>query len=125
MLNGYAAYAGATLTARYVSGPPVGDPALRNGVPVTGLSGATGSKQFWRINTPAGKTLTVRISGGTGDADLYVRFGTRPTTTSYACRPYLTGNNEICTLSNTSAGDYYVMLRGYAAYSGVSLVGSF
>ena len=125
MLNGYAAYAGVTLTGRYSSGPTGGDPLLSNGVPVPGLFGAVGSKQFWRINTPAGKTLKVRISGGTGDADLYVRFGTRPTTSSYACRPYLTGNNESCTLSNTSAGDYYVMLRGYATYSGVSLVASF
>jgi hypothetical protein len=41
------------------------------------------------------------------------------------CRPHLAGNNESCTLSNTSASDYYVMLRGYAAYSGVTLVGSF
>jgi len=125
MLNGYAAYSGATLTGKYSSGPTVGDPMLVNRVPVTKLSGATGSKQFWRINTPAGKNLTVRISGGTGDADLYVRFGSRPTTSSWACRPYLTGNNETCTLSNTSAGDYYVMLRGYTTYSGVSLVGSF
>jgi vibriolysin len=126
MLNGYAAYAGAALTARYSSGPTGGDPMLTNNVPVTPLSGTVaGSTQFWRINTPAGKTLTVRISGGTGDADLYVRFGTRPTTTSYACRPYTTGNNETCTLPNTSAGDYYVMVRAYAAYSGVSLGGSF
>ena len=125
MLNGYAAYAGVTLTGRYSSGPTGGDPLLSNGVPVPGLFGAVGSKQFWRINTPAGKTLKVRISGGTGDADLYVRFGSRPTTSSWACRPYLTGNNETCTLSNTSAGDYYVMLRGYTTYSGVSLVASF
>jgi vibriolysin len=125
MLNGYAAYAGATLKGRYVSGPTGGDPALANGVPVTWLSGAAYSKQFWRINTPAGRTLTVRISGGAGDADLYVRFGARPTTSSYACRPYLNGNNEKCTLPNTSAGDYYVMLRGYTAYSSVSLVASF
>jgi len=125
MLNGYAAYAGAILTGRYVSGPAGGDPALANGVPVTWLSGAAHSNQFWRINTPGGRTLKVTISGGTGDADLYVRFGARPTTSSYACRPYLTGNNETCTLPNTSAGDYYVMLRGYAAYSSVSLVGSF
>ena len=125
MLNGYAAYSGVALTATYSSGPTGGDPLLTNGVPVTGLSGATGSKLFWRINTPAGKTLKVKISGGTGDADLYVRFGSRPTTSTYACRPYLNGNNETCNLSNTSAGDYYVMLRGYNAYSGVSLVGSF
>ena len=125
MLNGYTAYAGAILKGRYVSGPTGGDPALANGVPVTWLSGAAYSKQFWRINTPAGRTLKVRISGGTGDADLYVRFGARPTTSTYACRPYLNGNNETCTLPNTSAGDYYVMLRGYTTYSGVSLVGSF
>jgi serine protease len=125
MLNGYAAYSNATLTGKYVSGPPGGDPALVNGVPVTGLSGGINSKQFWRIITPAGKTLKIRTSGGTGDADLYVRFGARPTTSSYACRPYLIGNNETCTVSNTTAGEYYVMIRGYAAYSGVSLVGSY
>jgi serine protease len=39
--------------------------------------------------------------------------------------PDLNGNNETCTLPNTSAGDYYVMLRGYTAYSSVSLVGSY
>jgi vibriolysin len=125
MLNGYAAYSGTTLTAKYSNGPTGGDPALTNGVQVTGLLGPTGSKQFWRINTPAGRKLTVKISGGTGDADLYLRFNSRPTTTSYTCRPYVSGNNETCTVSNTSAGDYYIMLRGYAAYSGVSLIGAF
>ena len=78
-----------------------------------------------RITTPAGGTLTVTISGGTGDADLYTRFGSRPTTSTYSCRPYLTGNSETCTITNTSAGDYYIMLRGYAAFSGVSLTASY
>jgi len=125
MLNAYTNYSGVTLTGKYASGSPAGDPLLTNGVPKTGLAGASGSKSYWRINTPAGKTLTVRISGGTGDADLYVRFGSRPTTSTFACRPYLNGNNETCTVPNTLAGDYYVMVRGYTAYSGVSLVGSF
>ena len=126
MLNGYAAYAGVSAEPEHTSsGPSGGDPALANGVPITGLSGAMGSNQYWRINTPAGKSLKIKISGGTGDADLYLRFGTRPTTSTWACRPYLNGNNETCTVSSTSAGDYYVMLRGYTTYSGVSLVGSF
>lgn len=30
-----------------------------------------------------------------------------------------------CTISNTAAGDYYIMLRAYATYSGVTLQGSF
>ncbi len=125
MLNGYAAYSGTSLTGKYSSGPTGGDPALANGVPVTGLLGPLGSKQYWRINTPAGKKLTVKISGGTGDADLYLRFASRPTTSTYSCRPYLTGNNETCTVTSTLAGDYYVMLRGYASYSNVSLIASF
>ncbi|MGM9489262.1 M4 family metallopeptidase [Ideonella sp. YS5] len=123
LLNGYSAYSGVTLTATYSVGG--GDPYLTNGQPVTGISGATGSQQYWRINTPAGKTLTISISGGTGDADLYTRFGSRPTTSTYLCRPYKTGNAETCTVTATSAGDYYIMLRGYSTFSGVSLVASY
>jgi vibriolysin len=127
MLRGYAAYSGVTLKASYSTTQPPGggDPLLTNGTPVTGISGASSSAKYWRINTPAGRTLTVKISGGSGDADLYTRFGSRPTTSSYSCRPYLTGNNETCTTSNTSSGDYYIMLRGYTSYSGVTLIGSY
>ncbi|HSX59248.1 MAG TPA: PPC domain-containing protein, partial [Tahibacter sp.] len=48
-----------------------------------------------------------------------------PTTSSYDCRPYLSGNNETCTITTAQAGTYYVMIRGYSAYSGLSLTGSF
>jgi vibriolysin len=125
MLNAYAAYSGVTLTGSYAGGGGGGDPYLTNGSPVTAIAGATGTNQYWRINTPAGKTLTVKISGGSGDADLYTRAGSRPTTSTYSCRPYLVGNTETCTQSSTVAGDYYVMLRGYTAFSGVSLVATF
>src|SRR5205085_1912111 len=103
-----------------------GPSTLTDGVPVGNLSGATGSQQFWVMNVPAGKdTLTVTISGGSGDADLYVRLGAQPTTTTFTCRPFLTGNNETCTVSNPSAGDWYVMIRGFAAFSGVTLKGTY
>jgi hypothetical protein len=36
------------------------------------------------------------MSGGSGDADLYVTYGTQSTTSSYDCRPYKNGNNETC-----------------------------
>ncbi|NQY65935.1 MAG: M4 family metallopeptidase, partial [Alteromonadaceae bacterium] len=46
----------------------------------------------WRggkMNIPAGATnFTVSMSGGTGDADLYMKQGSAPTLTDYACRPY-------------------------------------
>ena len=117
------AYTGLTLTATYAGGGG-GDPFLTNGQAIT-ISGAAGSTQYWRVNTPAGKTLTISMSGGTGDADLYTRFGSRPTTSTYLCRPYKAGNAETCTVTSTSAGDYYIMVRGYSAFSGVSLKASY
>ncbi len=122
MLNGYAAYSGVTLAATYAADTT---PALASGVPVNDIAGAVSSDQYWKMTVPSGQSqLTIQISGGTGDADLYVKQGTNPTTSSFDCRPYLTGTNETCTFSSPAAGDYYVMLHGYAAFSGVSLVGT-
>jgi hypothetical protein len=99
---------------------------LSNGVPVTGISGAASSQQFWTMTVPAGASnLQFQTSGGTGDADLYVRFGSAPTTTTYDCRPYTGGNAETCTFATPSAGTWHVMLRGYAAFSGVTLTASY
>lgn len=95
---------------------------LANGQTVSNLSGATGSWQYFKITVPSGQTkLAINMSGGTGDADLYVKFGAQPTSTSYDYRPYLTGNNESVSVTNPSAGDWYIGINGYAAYSGVSL----
>lgn len=124
-LRAYTAYSGVTLKGVYATSTPGGDPYLTNGVPVTAISGASGSTKYWRVAPGAGKTLRISISGGSGDADLYTRFGSRPTTTTYSCRPYLNGNSETCTTTNSVAGDYYVMLRGYTSYSNVSLVATY
>ncbi len=88
----------------------------------TSLSGASGTWQHFPITVPAGTTsLTVKQFNGTGDADLYVRAGSQPTTTAYNCRPYLSGNNETCSITNPAAGTWYVSVRGYSSFSGVSL----
>jgi len=105
-----------------------GGSVLQNGVPVTGLSAASGQALTYTLVVPAGATtLSFQISGGSGDADLYVRYGSAPGTTTgtFDCRPYLSGNNETCTISNVQAGTYYVTLRAYTAFSGVTLVGSY
>ncbi|SHF36523.1 M4 family metallopeptidase [Thermomonas hydrothermalis] len=85
----------------------------------------TVSTGYWSstytLAVTAGKTATISISGGTGDADLYVRAGSTPTTTSYTCRPYKTGNNETCTLTPTSNTTYYIRVYAYSTYSGVTL----
>ena len=88
----------------------------------TNLSGSKRSWKHYSVDVPAGATsLNVDMSGGSGDADLYVRYGSQPTTGSYDCRPYKSGNNESCSFSNPNGGTWYVSIRGYSAYSGVSL----
>ncbi|WP_250460859.1 M4 family metallopeptidase [Microbulbifer litoralis] len=99
---------------------------LENGVAESNLSGSTGEEIHYTLEVPAGASnLSFQTSGGSGDADLYVRFGSAPTTSSYDCRPYIGGNAESCNISNVQAGTYYVMVRAYSSFSGVSLVGSF
>ena len=63
----------------------------------------------------------VKIYGGTGDADLYVKKGSAPTTSSYDCRPYTSGNTETCDMSSLGAGTYYIMVYGYRAVTGLTL----
>ena len=105
--------------------PPPTSGVLENGVAQTGLSGSTSEQLNFTMQVPAGATgISFDMSGGTGDADLYVRFGAAPTTATYDCRPYANGNNESCT-GTSDNGTYYVMMNGYSAFSGVSLVGNY
>lgn len=65
------------------------------------------------IAARAGTTLTVTMSG-TGDADLYVAFGRRPTLSRWDCRPYLETADETCVLTvPASAPELFVMIDGY------------
>jgi len=104
--------------------PPPGE--LTKGVSVDNISATTGEDLVYTMDVPSGATdLSFAISGGSGDADLYVRFGAAPTASTHDCRPYLSGNNETCNFANPSAGTYYVMINAYSSYSGVSLVGDY
>ncbi|AKT43517.1 M4 family metallopeptidase [Chondromyces crocatus] len=100
---------------------------LQNGVAVSGLNGAVrGHLSYFSLEVPASaSSLSFNISGGTGDADLYVQFGTVPTMTSYQCRPFAAGNSETCTITNIQPGTYHIMLHAWSPYAGVSLQGSF
>ena len=106
--------------------PPPPAPELTKGVPETNLSGGTGEELRYVMNVPADATdLTFTMSGGSGDADLYVRFGDLPDTATYDCRPYTSGNNETCTFAAPQEGAYHVMVRGFSSFSGVDLVGDY
>ncbi len=115
-----------SLTASYETTPPPDDPnVLQNNVPKINLSAARYENIEYTMVVPIGSTnVKFDISGGSGDADLFVKFGSKPTSSSYDCRPYIGGNNESCSLTNGS-GTYYIMINGYSAFSGLSLTGSY
>ncbi|WP_028779941.1 S8 family serine peptidase [Shewanella sp. 38A_GOM-205m] len=125
MLQGYSAYSGATLTATHSAGGGCGSDCLENGVPKSNLSGSADSEQHFTVQVPAGVSLNIVTSGGSGDADLYVRAGAAPSTSVYDCRPYKNGNSESCSFQVTQAATYHVMIRGYSAFSGMQLLASF
>ncbi|MGX9462955.1 S8 family serine peptidase [Shewanella sp. A14] len=103
-----------------------GDSVLENGVAKTGLAGAKNDELYFSLDVPANATnLSFTMSGGTGDADLYVQYGASPTNSSYDCRPWENGNAESCPITTVQSGTYYVMVQGYSAFSGVSLVANY
>ncbi|MCB1613887.1 MAG: pre-peptidase C-terminal domain-containing protein [Xanthomonadales bacterium] len=99
--------------------------ALQNGVPVSGLSGATGAALAFTVAIPAGaQNLVITTAGGSGDPDLYVRFGSPPTTSTFDCRSFANGPAEQCTFATPSAGTYHVLISGFSAFSGLTLTAS-
>ncbi|MGV8931857.1 MAG: M4 family metallopeptidase [Luteimonas sp.] len=109
-----------------VSGGGGGGTELTNGVAVTGLAATSGNALTYTLVVPAGASgLKFVTSGGSGDADMYVKFGSAPTDSSYDCRPYIGGNAETCSIATAQAGTYYVRVKAYSSFSGLSLTGSY
>ena len=99
---------------------------LENGVPVTGISGTQYGWSYFILDVPADQgRLDFRITGGTGDADLYVRQGQPPTLDDYDERPYLSGNEEIVTIADPLGGEWYVGLYSVEEFMDLTLVGTF
>ena len=116
----------AVVAAQGGGNPNPGTGELQNGVPVTGLSGSSGTSLAYTVAVPSGRSqLKVTIAGGSGDADLYVRSGSAPTDTVYNCRPYLSGNNETCTINAPAAGTWHVRVKAYSTFSGVTLTAQY
>jgi hypothetical protein len=76
----------------------------------------------WTTPMLAAGTYVFEMTG-TFDADLYVRIGRAPTTTSFDCRPYKNGSNETCRVTLPADSQIYVMVRGWAQSSDFDLVG--
>jgi len=107
--------------------PNPGGNVLQSNVPVSVGTLATGATRTFTATVPAGRTtITFRLTGNNGDADLYVRRGAAPTTTVNDGKSEGPTSNETVTLTvPATGGTYNVLLNGFATASGLSLVASF
>lgn len=108
----------------------------QNNIVDSGLQANTGAfTNIRQFAVPSGTAvLNVRLSGGShgtnggvnnnagNGADLYVRRGAWPTTSTYDCRRTGDGNDEVCpAFNNPSAGDWYVSIGAASSYRNVIL----
>ena len=127
LANAYSAVSGASIVATYsTSTTPTCTPSstvLCSGTAVSNISMALNATKTYTIVVPAGKTsLTFKLSGGTGDGDIYSKFGSAPTTSVYDKKSDGSTNTETITVTAPAAGTYYLLVKAYAVVSGASLV---
>jgi len=115
-VNGYSySAANFNLVINYESDatPPV--PTSEVVVSESGTLAQGAWEHFGPFNASSGEFKAVMT--GSGDADLYVKKGSQPTTSSYDCRPYTGGSNENCNFTLTSETEVYVSVYGYSSSS--------
>lgn len=116
----------ASRTVTAIFGMPSAQSLAITGLNQAGLSAASSATLYRSLNIPEGaRNLNITIAGGTGDADLYVRYGAPPTDSAWDCRPYLPGNSESCQEPLPASGAYHIMVRAYASFSGLTLTATY
>ncbi len=74
------------------------------------------------LGVPGGATVKITMTG-TGNADLYVKLGRRPTTSSFTKKSVTSTSSETVTFTAPAAGGtYYVRTRGMTTTSVVTVV---
>lgn len=105
----------------FEGGPQAGEcpvsepyPVLDNGCMHSGQAAAGMHERIYMITPylPQGlERISFTMSGGSGDADMYVREGVFPTDDEYDHAPRLPGNDEVVVIDNPPAGYIMLMLR--------------
>ena len=119
MVQAWNQISGVSLTGSYQGSTGGLDPISES---VSGVSVGQSAWKRYTYDLPAGYSdMDIAISGGSGDADLYINYGSQSTSSNYDCRPWLGGNNESCSFNNPAAGTWYIDIYGYSNASGVTL----
>lgn len=100
--------------------------SLTEDVIIGDSTGAKNSERFFTLYVPLNaEALELMTHGGSGDIDLYVKYGAPPTTASYDCRSLKGGPRQSCVIPNPEKGSYYVMLLGNGEYSDAKVIGAY
>lgn len=122
-IRGRGDYSGVALTANY-------NATLPNNHTARLLSAEKDQWLWFSIEVPDGASNLDVVTKSeqdppTGDADLYVRFGERPTRTEYDDRPYVSGSNESVHYDSPPKGVVYIGLNAYSAFDSVMLTATY
>lgn len=128
--------------AVYPTDPDPSTPTLPRGQNAWDYVGAQGSWRYYKVIVTEEKpSLAVTLDGppcttvwlcertlqtlpGYGapfsgvNLDLYVQHGSRPTSSSWICRPYASHSDESCNISNPTPGVWYIGVNVYWATPG-------
>jgi len=86
------------------------------------LSGSRFDMNYVALQVPNGSNrLIVTTRGGSGDMDLYVRYGRTPSYYDSDCVGEIDGNTETCVIRNPRAGRWYISTSGFSDFRGVRL----
>ena len=87
--------------------------------PVTLSSSTVNEVLLFRVDITeaSDEALNVELSGGTGDADLFVHYGERPAHHyRYRCPSGNAASDEFCQLVPTRVGSYHIAVHAYTAF---------
>jgi CARDB/Leishmanolysin/Bacterial pre-peptidase C-terminal domain/Bacterial Ig-like domain len=104
--------------------PVVLETLLQGVTTLTGLAAATNVELRYRLDLPApADNLTVELGGGSGDVDLFIKRGQRPSTRDdyNDCQSGGPTTTERCQLTGIEAGSYHILLHAYSAFSGTTM----
>lgn len=75
------------------------------------------------IVPPGAASLTVTFTGGTGDGDIFVQYGSAPdgSGNETGCHSWNAANDEECTVTNPQAGTWYVFIAVWNPYADATL----
>ncbi|WDD97196.1 M43 family zinc metalloprotease [Thalassomonas actiniarum] len=123
-VDAYSEYSNARLRVLGTTDPSLCDTCRREFLHdeqnLQSAKGATPKEYQFNVPNNASKTLVVIPGGYSGDPDIYVRKGQKPTNDNYDCRPFSAPKMaEYCEISG--GGTVHVMIDPFLEYSEVNL----